>query len=36
MGIEEEVHAKDIGNIFNKIITQNFSNPEKELPIHEI
>jgi hypothetical protein len=29
----EEVHAKEIHNIFNKIIAENFPNPEKELPI---
>jgi hypothetical protein len=34
MGIEgEEVEAKGICNIFNKIITENFSNLEKVLPI---
>jgi chromosome segregation ATPase len=35
MGIEggEEVHAKGISNIFNKIITENFSNLEKTMPI---
>jgi hypothetical protein len=30
----EEVHSKGIHNIFNKIITENFSNLEKDLPIH--
>jgi hypothetical protein len=29
----EEVHVKEIHNIFNKIITENFSNKEKGLPI---
>jgi hypothetical protein len=35
MGIEEgeEVQAKGIGNIFNKIITENFPNIEKTMPI---
>jgi hypothetical protein len=35
MGIEEgeEVQAKVIHNIFNKIITENFPNLEKVLPI---
>jgi hypothetical protein len=35
MGIEEEeeVHTKGIFNIFNKIITENFPNLEKVLPI---
>jgi hypothetical protein len=35
MGIEEgeEVHAKGIHCIFNKIITENFPNFEKILPI---
>jgi hypothetical protein len=35
MGIEEgeEVQAKDICNIFNKIIKENFPNPEKVMPI---
>jgi chromosome segregation ATPase len=34
MGIEErEVQAKGIHNIFNKIITENFSNLEKAMPI---
>jgi hypothetical protein len=35
MGIEEgeEVQAKGICNIFNKIITENFPNPEKAMPI---
>jgi hypothetical protein len=34
MGIEEEaVQAKEIHNIFNKIITENFLNPEKTMPI---
>jgi hypothetical protein len=35
MGIEEEekVQAKGIHNIFNKIITENFSNQEKVVPI---
>jgi hypothetical protein len=35
MGIEEgkEVQAKGIHNIFNKIITENFPNPEKAMPI---
>jgi hypothetical protein len=34
MGIEEEeVQAKGVCNIFNKIITENFPNIEKVLPI---
>jgi predicted nuclease with TOPRIM domain len=35
MGIEEgeEVQAKGIHNIFNKIITENFPNLEKTIPI---
>jgi hypothetical protein len=35
MGIEEgeEVQAKGMHNIFNKIITENFPNLEKTLPI---
>jgi hypothetical protein len=35
MGIEEgeEVQAKGICNIFNKIITENFPNLKKDLPI---
>jgi hypothetical protein len=34
MGIEEEeVQAKGIHNIFNKIITENFPNLKKVLPI---
>jgi hypothetical protein len=34
MGIEgEEVQAKGICNIFNKLITENFPNLEKVLPI---
>jgi chromosome segregation ATPase len=35
VGIEEgeEVQAKRICNIFNKIITENFPNPEKIMPI---
>jgi chromosome segregation ATPase len=35
MGIEEgeEVQSKEIHNIFNKIITKNFPNVEKECPI---
>jgi hypothetical protein len=35
MGIEEgeEVQAKEICNIFNKIITENFPTLEKVLPI---
>jgi hypothetical protein len=33
MGIEEEVQAKGIHNIFNKIITENFPNLKKGLPI---
>jgi hypothetical protein len=35
MGIEEgeEVHTKGICNIFNKIITENFPNLEKTMPI---
>jgi hypothetical protein len=36
MGIEEgeEVQAKGIRNIFNKIVTENFPNLEKTIPIH--
>jgi hypothetical protein len=36
MGIKkgEEVQAKGMCNIFNKIITENFPNLEKSLPIH--
>jgi chromosome segregation ATPase len=36
MGIEEreEVQAKWIHNIFNKIITENFPNLQKAMPIH--
>jgi hypothetical protein len=36
MGIEEgeEVQAKGIHNIFNKIITENFPNLENTMPIH--
>jgi hypothetical protein len=35
MGIErEEVQAKGIHNIFNEIITENFPNLNKVLPIH--
>jgi hypothetical protein len=35
MGIEEgeEVQAKEIRNIFNKLITENFPNLEKAMPI---
>jgi hypothetical protein len=35
MGIEEgkEVQAKGMHNIFNKIITENFPNLEKSMPI---
>jgi hypothetical protein len=34
MGIEEEeVQAKGIRNMFNKIITENFPNLEKAMPI---
>jgi septal ring factor EnvC (AmiA/AmiB activator) len=33
MGIEEEVQAKGIRNTFNKIITENFPNLEKVMPI---
>jgi hypothetical protein len=35
MGIEEveEVQAKGMCNIFNKIITENFPNQEKTMPI---
>jgi hypothetical protein len=35
MGIKEgeEVQAKGMGNIFNKIITENFPNLEKDIPI---
>jgi hypothetical protein len=36
MGIEgEEVQAKIIENIFNKIVAENFPNLEKEMPIEE-
>jgi hypothetical protein len=36
MGIEEgeEVQTKGMCNIFNKIITENFPNLEKTMPIH--
>jgi hypothetical protein len=35
MGIKEgeEVQAKGMHNIFNKIITEKFPNPEKDIPI---
>jgi hypothetical protein len=35
MGIEEgeEVQVKGIHNIFNKIITENFPNLEKTMPV---
>jgi hypothetical protein len=34
MGIEgEEVQAKGMHNIFNKVITENFPNLEKTIPI---
>jgi hypothetical protein len=34
MGIEEEeVQAKEMVNIFNKIITENFPNLENTMPI---
>jgi hypothetical protein len=35
MGIEEgeEVQTKEIHNIFNKIVTENFPNLDKVLPI---
>jgi hypothetical protein len=33
MDTEEEVQAKGIHNIFNKIITENFTNLEKVMPI---
>jgi hypothetical protein len=33
MRIEEEVQAKGLHNIFNKIITENFQNTEKYMPI---
>jgi hypothetical protein len=35
MGIEkgEEVHAKGLRNIFNKIVTENFPNLEKSIPM---
>jgi chromosome segregation ATPase len=33
MGIEEEVQAKEICNIVNKIITENFPNLKKVIPI---
>jgi hypothetical protein len=32
-GIEEEVQAKGIHNIVNKIITENFPNLEKTMPV---
>jgi hypothetical protein len=32
-GIEEEVQAKGMHNIFNKIVTENFPNVEKTMPI---
>jgi hypothetical protein len=37
MGIEEgeEVQAKGMHNIFNKIITENFPNLEKSIPIQD-
>jgi hypothetical protein len=37
MGIEEgeEMQAKGMCNIFNKIITENFPNLEKSIPIQE-
>jgi hypothetical protein len=35
MGIEEEVQAKGIHIIVNKIITENFPNLEKAMPIQE-
>jgi hypothetical protein len=37
VGIEEgeEVQAKGICNVFNKIITENFPNLEKNIPIQE-
>jgi hypothetical protein len=31
IGIEEEVQVKEIGNIFNKVIGERFTNLEKEL-----
>jgi hypothetical protein len=34
MSIEEDMRAKGICNIFNKITAENFPNLEKELPIH--
>jgi hypothetical protein len=35
MGIKgEEVQAKEIHNIFHKIITENFPNLEKSIPIY--
>jgi hypothetical protein len=33
MGIEEEVQSKEMCNIFNKIIAENFPNLEKEMSI---
>jgi hypothetical protein len=33
MSIEKEVQAKDIENIFNKVIEENFPNLEKEMVI---
>jgi hypothetical protein len=37
MGTEEgeEMQAKEMHNIFNKIITENFSNLEKSIPIQQ-
>jgi hypothetical protein len=32
MGIKESLQAKDMGNIFNKIIVENFPNFKKEIP----
>jgi hypothetical protein len=33
MGIKEELQAKGIGNIFNKITAENFPNLKKKMPI---
>jgi hypothetical protein len=33
MGMEEEMQAKEICNIFNKIIMENFPNLKKDLHI---
>jgi hypothetical protein len=33
MGMEEQMQAKGIWNLFNKIIPESFPNPEKQMPI---